>query len=101
MRAKMVAEISIRLLLFNINSRGDEHAAREHFDETSTLELSFSRLIFAMRYQKLSPRLIHARITQESYKPTVQVFYLFQDSPVLPLLCNNNNITGGPLQQLQ
>ena len=31
-------------------------AAREHFDETTTLEL-FSRLIFAVRYQKLSPRL--------------------------------------------
>ena len=30
-------------------------AAREHFGETSTLELSFPRLIFAMRYQKLSP----------------------------------------------
>ena len=37
-------------------------AIREHFGETSTLELSFSRLIFAMRYQKLSPRLNYARM---------------------------------------
>ena len=33
-------------------------AAREHFGETNNLELSFPRLIFAMRYQKLSPRLV-------------------------------------------
>ena len=46
-------------------------AAREHFSETNTLELSFPRLVFAIRYQKLSPRLSHARITQESYKRTV------------------------------
>ena len=46
-------------------------AAREHFGETSILKFFFSRLIFGMRYQKLSPRLNHARITQESYKPTV------------------------------
>ena len=30
-------------------------AAREHFGETSTFKLSFPRLIFPMRYQKLSP----------------------------------------------
>ena len=30
-------------------------AAREYFGETSTFKLSFPRLIFAMRYQKLSP----------------------------------------------
>ena len=38
-------------------------AAREHFRETSTLEL-FPRLIFAMRYLKLSPQLNHARATR-------------------------------------
>ena len=60
----------------------------------STLELSFPRLIFVMRYQKLSSRLINARVTQESYKRTVQAFHLFQDSAVHPLLSNNkNNIT--------
>ena len=48
-------------------------AAREHFGETSTLELSLPRLIFTMRYQKLSPRFNHARITQESYKRTQQI----------------------------
>ena len=40
--------------------------AREHFSETrtkSTLE-NFPRLIFAMRHQKRSPRLNHARVTQ-------------------------------------
>ena len=65
-----------------------------------TLELSFPRLIFAMRYQKLEPRLNYARITQESYKRTVQAFHLFQDSAVHPLLCNNYNIpvTRDPLQ---
>ena len=72
-------------------------AAREHFGETSTLKL-FPRLIFAIRYQKLSPRLNHARITQESHNHTVQAFHLFQGSAVHPLLCNNNNITRGPLQ---
>ena len=30
-------------------------AAREHFGETSTFKHFFPRLIFAMRYQKLSP----------------------------------------------
>ena len=42
-------------------------AAREHFGETkqATLEFFFSRLIFAMRYQKRIPRLNHARITQD------------------------------------
>ena len=30
-------------------------AAREHFGETSTFKNFFPRLIFAMRYQKLSP----------------------------------------------
>ena len=30
-------------------------AAREHFGETSTIKHFFPRLIFAMRYQKLSP----------------------------------------------
>ena len=30
-------------------------AAREHFGEIGTFELSFPRLIFAMRHQKLSP----------------------------------------------
>ena len=73
-------------------------AAREHFDETSTLELFFPCLIFEMRYQKLSPWMNHARITQELCKRTVQAFYLFQDSAVHPLLCNNNNTTRGPLQ---
>ena len=63
-------------------------AAREHFDETSkpTLEVSFPRLIFAIRYHKLSSRLNHGRITQELYKVTVQVFHLFQDSAVHSLL---------------
>ena len=55
-------------------------------------------LVFAMRYQKLKPRLKHARITQESYKRTVQFLHLFRDSAVHRLLCNNNNITRGPLQ---
>ena len=58
----------------------------------------FPRLIFAIQYQKLSPRLNHARITQESHNHTVQVFHLFQGSAVHPLLCNNNNVTRGPLQ---
>ena len=61
-------------------------AAREHFGETSALEFSFPRLIFSMPYQKLIPRLNHARITQESYKRTVQPSDLFQDSAVHPLL---------------
>ena len=52
-------------------------AAREHFGETCTPELSFSSLIFAMRYQTLSPQLNHVRSTQESYKRTVQAFRLF------------------------
>ena len=73
-------------------------AAHEHFSETSALELAFPRLIFAMRHQKLSPRLTHARIIQESYKRTVQAFYLFQNSAVDPSLCNNYDITPGPLQ---
>ena len=30
-------------------------AIREHFGETSTFKHFFPRLIFAMRYQKLSP----------------------------------------------
>ena len=29
--------------------------AREHFGKTSTLKLSFPRLVFAIRYQKLRP----------------------------------------------
>ena len=74
-------------------------AAREHFSETSTFEISFLRLVFAMRYQKPSPRLSHAPITQESHKRTVQAFYLFQDSAVHPLLCNNNIIRGSSLLQ--
>ena len=73
-------------------------AAREHFGETSTLELSFPRLDFAMRYQKLSPQMNHARITQESNKRTVQAFHLCQDSAIYPLLCNNKNTNRGPLQ---
>ena len=52
-------------------------AAHKHFGETSTLVLSFPSLIFAMRYQKLSPKLNHARIAQESCKRTVQAFHLF------------------------
>ena len=56
----------------------------------------FRRLIFAIRYQKLSPRLNHARITQELHHLTVQAFHLFQGSAVHALLCNNNNITSGP-----
>ena len=47
-------------------------AAREHFGETITVELSLPRLMFAMRCQKLSPRLNYGRITQASYKRTVQ-----------------------------
>ena len=75
-------------------------SAREHFGETSTLELFCpSNLGDAnMRYQKLCPRLNHARITQESYKRTVQAFHLFQGSAVHPLLCINNNISHGLLQ---
>ena len=38
-------------------------AAREHFSESSTFKHFFPRLIFAMRYQKLSP-CNQARITQ-------------------------------------
>ena len=68
-------------------------AAHDHFGKTRTLKLSFPCLIFAMRYQKLSPRYHHASITQESCKRTVQAFHLFQHSAVHPLLCNNNNIT--------
>ena len=49
-------------------------AAHEHFGKTSTLELSFSHLIFAMLCQKLNPQLNHARITQESNKPMVEAF---------------------------
>ena len=51
-----------------------------------------------MRYQKLSPRLNHARITRESCKSTEQTFHVFQNSAVYPLLYNNNKITRGPLQ---
>ena len=58
----------------NMRPAKDFPEAREHLGETSTLELSFSRIIFTMRHQKLSPRLSHARITQESYKPIVQAF---------------------------
>ena len=59
--------INARTMILNYSTlnRGDEHAAREHFGETNTLELSFPRLIFTMRYQNLSPRLNRARITQE------------------------------------
>ena len=39
-----------------------------------------------MRYQKLSPRLNHACITQESYQRAVQALHLFQDSAVHLLL---------------
>ena len=59
--------------------------AREQFGKISTLELSFPRLISAIRYQKLSPRLNHAHITQESNKRTVKAFHLFQDSAVSAL----------------
>ena len=75
-------------------------AAREHFGEISTLEYSFPSLIFAMRYQNLSPRLNLARITQESYIRIMQAFHVFQDSAVFPLLCHNNIITRRALQLL-
>ena len=39
-------------------------AAREHLGETRTFKHFFSSLIFAMRYQKLSPWFNQARITQ-------------------------------------
>ena len=75
-------------------------AARQHFGETSILELfsPSNGLIFAMRYQKLSPQWNHASITQKSYKRAGQAFHLFQGSAFHPLLCNNNSITLGPLQ---
>ena len=74
---------SSRSEVTNMRPAKEFPAAREHF------EPFFPRLIFG--YQKLSPRLNHARITQESYKRTVQAFLLFQDSAVHPLLCNNTN----------
>ena len=46
--------------------------AHKHFDETRVFELSYPHLIFAMRYQKLSTRLNHARITQESNTHIIQ-----------------------------
>ena len=73
-------------------------AAREHFGETIVLLNFLSRLIFAMRDQKLSPQMNHARIIQESYKRTVQAFHLCQDSANHPLLCNINNTNRGPSQ---
>ena len=82
----------------NIRPAKELPAAREHFGETSTVEL-FPRLNFAMRYQKLSPRLNHARITQKSYNlRQYKTFNLFQDSAVHSLLCDNNNTTRGRLQ---
>ena len=53
-----------RAVMTNMRPAKEFPAAREHFGETSTFKLSFPRLIFAMRYQKLSPRFNHARITQ-------------------------------------
>ena len=73
-------------------------AACERFGVTSTLELSFCRPAFAMRYQKLSPQLNHARVTRESCKRTVQAFHLFQNSAVSvqSFVCNNSSLTRGP-----
>ena len=43
----------------------------------------------------IEPRVCHAK----SYERTVQAFNVFQNSAALHLLlCNNNNITRGPLQ---
>ena len=66
-------------------------AAREHFGETKQATLDF---FFPFNFcdaistaePAIEPRAYH----------TGQAFYLFQNSPVLPLLCNNNSITRGP-----
>ena len=80
-------------------------AAREHFDETSrpTLEVfspSYLREAMSKAEIPIEPRAYHTGIIQ-TYSTSLSFVSAFQGSAVHQWLCNNNNISRGPLQLYQ